>query len=112
MSTGVWVAICIVVAVVAAVLVFLLTNWGFLPKERSLPELPPTAETFLPAREIKAEDVEGLRFHTERRGYNRQEVDWALAQIAADYAAREGISVHPLSSKLPPTIGEHGINEG
>lgn len=112
MSTGVWVAICIVIGVVAAVLVFLLTSWGFLPKERSLPELPATAETFLPANDIKSGDINGLRFHTERRGYNRQEVDWALAQIAADYAAREGIEVYPLSAKVSHLIGENRENGG
>ena len=61
MGVGAWVAICIVVGVVGAVVTFLLTTWGFLPKQRNLPELPATAETFLPARGIRSVDVENLR---------------------------------------------------
>ena len=92
MGVGAWVAICIVVGVVGAVVTFLLTTWGFLPKQRNLPELPATAETFLPARGIRSVDVENLRFHAEKRGYDRREVDWALAQIAAEFARIESRS--------------------
>lgn len=86
MSVGAWVAICLVAGIVGALAAFLLTTWVFPARQRGLPELPPTAETFLPAQGIRAVDVENLRFHTEKHGYDRREVDWALAHIAAEFA--------------------------
>lgn len=89
MSAGAWVAICIAAGVVGAIVTFLLTTWSFLPQERKLSETTPTVETFLPAHDIRSADINNLRFHSEKRGYDRREVDWALARIASDLSRRE-----------------------
>jgi DivIVA domain-containing protein len=84
----------LVVGVVAAVVYFataLLAGRG-----EELEPMPPGATpTRLPARDLTAADVRGLRFQQSFRGYRMSEVDWALDRLAAEVdALRARLAVH------------------
>jgi DivIVA domain-containing protein len=94
----------LVVGVVAAVVYFataLLAGRG-----EELEPMPPGATpTRLPARDLTAADVRGLRFQQTFRGYRMSEVDWALDRLAAEVdALRARLAVH--EGLAPPLADE------
>lgn len=76
--------IYLVVAVVAAAVIFLLASMVF-GRGEELEPLPPSATpTRLPATDIRGHDVRSLRFQQVFRGYKADEVDWALERLACE----------------------------
>lgn len=76
--------IYLVVAVVAAVVIFLLASMVF-GRGEELEPLPPSATpTRLPAADVRGQDVRALRFQQVFRGYKADEVDWALERLAGE----------------------------
>jgi DivIVA domain-containing protein len=82
LGTVVSALIYLVVALVAAGVVFLLASIVF-GRGEELEALPPgSTPTRLPPANIEGSDVRSLRFQQVFRGYKASEVDWALARLA------------------------------
>lgn len=90
-SALVYVLVVGVVAAVVYVAAAFLAGRG-----EELEPMPPGATpTRLPARDLTAADVRGLRFQQAFRGYRMSEVDWALDRLAAEVdALRARLAVH------------------
>ncbi len=91
----------LVVGVVAAV-VYAATAFLAGRGEELEPMPPGATPTRLPARDLTAADVRGLRFQQAFRGYRMSEVDWALDRLAAEVdALRARLAVHEGTSQPP-----------
>ncbi|NMO88816.1 DivIVA domain-containing protein [Actinomycetospora sp. TBRC 11914] len=92
----------LVVGVVAAV-VYAATAFLAGRGEELEPMPPGATPTRLPARDLTAVDVRGLRFQQAFRGYRMSEVDWALDRLAAEVdALRARLAVHEGAAPAPP----------
>lgn len=100
-SALIYVLVVGVVAAVVYVATALLAGRG-----EELEPMPPGATpTRLPARDLTAADVRGLRFQQTFRGYRMSEVDWALDRLAAEVdALRARLAVH--EGTPPPAADE------
>lgn len=76
--------IYLVVMVVVAAVVFLLSSVIFGRGEQLAPLPPGSTPTRLPASDIAAADVRGVRFQQVLRGYKMSEVDWVLDRLAGE----------------------------
>lgn len=76
--------IYLVVAIVAAVVIFLLASAVFGRGEELEPLPPGATPTCLPSADIRGQDVRSLRFQQVFRGYKATEVDWALERLAGE----------------------------
>ncbi len=74
----------LIVMVAVAAVVFLLAALVFGRGEELAPLPPGASPTRLPADDITAEDVRGLKFQQVFRGYKMSEVDWALQRLATE----------------------------
>jgi DivIVA domain-containing protein len=81
------VLVYLVVAVVAAAVMFLVASLIF-GRGEELAALPPDATpTWLPDGPIMGDDVRAVRFAQVLRGYRMSEVDWVLQRAAAELDA-------------------------
>ncbi|ANZ36273.1 cell division protein DivIVA [Lentzea guizhouensis] len=76
--------IYLIVMVAVAAVVFLLAALVFGRGEELAPLPPGASPTRLPADDITAEDVRGLKFQQVFRGYKMSEVDWALQRLGTE----------------------------
>lgn len=76
--------IYLLVMVLVAAVVFLLASLVFGRGEELAPLPPGASPTRLPAEDVTADDVRGLRFQQVFRGYKMTEVDWAVERLAAE----------------------------
>lgn len=92
------------VTIIVAVVLFVLAMFFFGRGE----SLPPVAKgetlTKLPTGDIDGQSVRDLRFGVRARGYDMEEVDWAIEQLAAEIERLRGDSgTRPSSSTTPVT---------
>jgi DivIVA domain-containing protein len=101
--------IYLLVAVVVAVVIFLLASLVFGRGEELEPLRPGSTPTRLPAAHIRGQDVRSLRFQQVFRGYKASEVDWALERLAGELDELRG-RVALLERQLgqPESAGEQG----
>jgi DivIVA domain-containing protein len=76
--------IYLVVAIVAAAVIFLLAAVFFGRGEEMAPLPPGATPTHLPQAGIRGQDVRELRFQQVVRGYKAAEVDWVLERLAGE----------------------------
>jgi len=101
----------VVVVALVGVALFLVAGVVF-GRSEDLAALPEhTTATVLPAADITAADVEGLRFQQAIRGYKTSEVDWALERLAGEIESlRERLRLRE-AERAPAAYGpDHSDN--
>lgn len=100
------VIIFVVVTVIVGVVLYLVSS---LVAGRGEP-LPPVAadQTLaeLPAGDLSGDDARNLRFRVAVRGYDMQEVDWAIAELAAEIDRLRAASPGTASTSEQPGWGQ------
>lgn len=78
------VVVYVVVTAIVAAVVYALATIVF-GRGEALPPIA-TGETLtcLPTEAMSGDDVRSLKFRVSARGYNMAEVDWAIAELAAE----------------------------
>ncbi|MEC3979730.1 DivIVA domain-containing protein [Amycolatopsis sp. H20-H5] len=76
--------IYLVVMLLVAAVVFLLAAVVFGRGEELAPLPPGSSPTRLPAEDITADDVHGVRFQLALRGYKMSEVDWVMRRLGVE----------------------------
>jgi DivIVA domain-containing protein len=103
--------IYLVVAIVAAGVIFLLASLVFGRGEELEPLPPGATPTRLPSADIRGQDVRSLRFQQVFRGYKAVEVDWALERLAGEIDQLRG-RVALLENRLGEPGGRNPSAEG
>lgn len=102
----------VVVAAVGALL-FGLATLVFGRGEELAPLSPRTTLTSLPESDVRGDDVRALRFAQVVRGYRADEVDWALARLAAEIDGLRARLPDPgEAAGSPPVPEDHGRDAG
>ncbi|WP_297541884.1 DivIVA domain-containing protein [Amycolatopsis sp.] len=76
--------IYLVVMLLVAAVVFLLAAVVFGRGEELAPLPPGSSPTRLPAGDITADDIQGVRYQLVLRGYKMSEVDWVMRRLGVE----------------------------
>lgn len=76
--------IYLVVMLLVAAVVFLLSAVVFGRGEELAPLAPGSSPTRLPAGDITADDIAGVRYQLVLRGYKMSEVDWVMRRLGVE----------------------------